>query len=111
NIERLRLIAQEAAEQTERLDVPNVLLPVKLEKWLENRGFTTLIFPDEDTAHESASTAMLGRLKDAEPGGHPAVLIGPEGGFDPAERDVLRRRPDVIRVNLGPRILRADTAA
>ncbi len=54
---------------------------------------------------------MLDGLKTAMPGDRPAILIGPEGGFDDSERDILRNRDDVIRVNLGPRILRADTAA
>ena len=111
NIERLRLIAQEAAEQTERLDVPDVLPVVKLDKWLEGDHFTGLIFPDEDTTHEADAATMLDGLKAATPGARPAILIGPEGGFDAGERDVLRARADVIRVNLGPRILRADTAA
>jgi len=111
NIERLRLIAQEAAEQTERLDVPEILPVVKLDKWLAAGGFTGLIFPDEETTHETAATTMLDGLEAAAPGDRPAILIGPEGGFDPTERDVLRGRKDVVRVNLGPRVLRADTAA
>ena len=111
NIERLRLIAQEAAEQTERLDVPDVLPVVKLDKWLEAGGFTGLVFPDEETTRETGAATMLDGLKTAMPGDRPAILIGPEGGFDATERDILRGRPDVIRVNLGPRILRADTAA
>ena len=111
NVERLRLIAQEAAEQTERLDVPQVLPVVKLDKWLDDGGFTTLIFPDEDTTREAGAASMLEGLKATTPGDRPAILIGPEGGFDDSERDVLRGRSDVIRVNLGPRILRADTAA
>jgi len=111
NIERLRLIAHEAAEQTERLDVPEVLPVVKLAAWLEAGAFTGLVFPDEETTHEKDAATMLDSLKAATPGDRPAILIGPEGGFDDSERDVLRGRPDVIRVNLGPRILRADTAA
>jgi 16S rRNA (uracil1498-N3)-methyltransferase len=111
NVDRLRLIAQEASEQTERLDVPNVLPVIKLDKWLALSDFTTLIFPDEDTTHEANKASMLDSLKSATPGAKPAILIGPEGGFDATERDGLRGRSDVIRVNLGPRILRADTAA
>ena len=111
NIERLRLIAQEAAEQTERLDAPDILPVVKLDKWLQGDHFTGLIFPDEETTHETDAPTMLDGLKAAQPGARPAILIGPEGGFDATERDVLRARADVIRVNLGPRILRADTAA
>jgi 16S rRNA (uracil1498-N3)-methyltransferase len=111
NVDRLRLIAQEAAEQTERLDVPEVLPVVKLDKWLDGGTFTGLVFPDEETTHEAGAASMLDGLKAAQPGDRPAVLIGPEGGFDATERDLLRARSDVIRVNLGPRILRADTAA
>ncbi len=110
NIDRLQLIAQEAAEQTERLDVPEILPVVKLEKWLETSAFSALIFPDEETTHETSVKPMLEALK-ADLGGQPAILIGPEGGFDAAERNALRARADVHRVNLGPRILRADTAA
>jgi 16S rRNA (uracil1498-N3)-methyltransferase len=67
NIDRLRLIAQEAAEQTERLDVPEVLQVVKLEKWLENNSFTALIFPDEATTREADAATMLDGLKAATP--------------------------------------------
>lgn len=110
NIDRLQLIAREAAEQTERLDVPEILPVVKLEKWLERAPFTALIFPDEETTHETGVKPMLEALK-SDLGPRAAILIGPEGGFDDAERDGLRARLDVYRVNLGPRILRADTAA
>ena len=54
--------------------------------------------------------AMLSRVAPG-PGGSVAVLIGPEGGFDPAEREVLRAKPFTTAISLGPRIMRADTAA
>jgi 16S rRNA (uracil1498-N3)-methyltransferase len=109
NVERLRLIAQEAAEQTERLDVPEVLHPLKLEKWLEKLPFDAVYFGDEDSTHpdDKQTRPMLEVVKP----GPAAILIGPEGGFDEVERTALRRLPNVHRVNLGPRILRADTAA
>jgi 16S rRNA (uracil1498-N3)-methyltransferase len=65
-----------------------------------------LIFCDEDSGETCPFTA-LARI---EPG-PVAVLIGPEGGFDQAERELLSAQPFVTRISLGPRILRADTAA
>lgn len=110
NVGRLQLIAQEAAEQTERLDVPQVLAPVKLEKWLHDATDMPLIYGDEDSTHAgNAIPPMLDALKDIT--GPAAILIGPEGGFDETERDTLKASPHAVAVNLGPRILRADTAA
>jgi len=116
NVGRLQLIAQEAAEQTERLDVPEVLAPVKLEAWLRQAA-DILIYGDEDSTHETAEgiggrtirpmLEVLGGMAE----GPVSILIGPEGGFDDFERNALRDRPNAHAVNLGPRILRADTAA
>lgn len=96
----------EAAEQTERLDLPQVRTPTKLDAlladWDENR---TLIFADEAGDGQPAAHA-LGKIKAPV-----AILIGPEGGFTPKERDELRAKPYCTAVSLGPRILRADTAA
>lgn len=105
NVGRLQAIATEAAEQTGRLDVPQVLEPVKLEKLLD--GWSPerrLMFCDEGGEAKPALGALDGE-------GPWAVLIGPEGGFSPEERDHLRELPFVTPVSLGPRILRADTAA
>ena len=114
NVDRLRLIAQEAAEQTERLDVPEILPPVKLEKLLVDLPYGAVFFGDEDSTHEAdkVTRPMLEALKAV--GSNPAVsaiLVGPEGGFDEVERNTLRSLANVHPVNLGPRILRADTAA
>jgi 16S rRNA (uracil1498-N3)-methyltransferase len=106
-LDRLRAIAEEAAEQTGRLDVPPIEEAVKLgallDAWPVERR---LLFCDEAGDARPAIEA----LKDA-PAGPWAVLVGPEGGFDPAERDRLRAMARVVPVTLGPRILRADTAA
>jgi 16S rRNA (uracil1498-N3)-methyltransferase len=106
-VERLSAIATEAAEQTGRLDVPEIFEPLKLDRliadWPEGRR---LLFCDE----AGDAKPILDALKDA-PTGPWAILIGPEGGFSPRERQMLRALPDVTPASLGPRILRADTAA
>jgi len=122
NIARLQAIAIEAAEQTGRLDVPQVLAPERLERvlaaWTAERS---LMFCDEAGDDPAAPWGgQAGRARPAlealraefQPQPRPwAILIGPEGGFSPAERDQLRAMTSVTPVTLGPRILRADTAA
>lgn len=107
NVSRLQAIANEAAEQTGRLDSPEVLAPVKLEKMLaEWDTGRALLFCDEAGDAAPLLEAVRGR-----PAGPWAILIGPEGGFSPAERERLRAFQDAVPAGLGPRILRADTAA
>ena len=115
---RLAAIASEAAEQTGRLDVPEIREPKRLgaviEAWEAGRR---LMFCDEagdDPAEEWGGTAgrarpALDALNGAAPGPW-ALLIGPEGGFAPEERQRLRASAFVTAATLGPRILRADTA-
>ena len=103
--DRLQAHAVEAAEQCGGTFVPEVAdlrpLAAVLEGWAPGRR---LLWADEAAAGPADSLAGL-------PGGPWAVLIGPEGGFSAAERARLRALPFVSRVSLGPRILRADTAA
>src|SRR5262245_28832012 len=107
NPERMRAHTIEAAEQCGILRLPEIHAPEKLERviagWDKARP---LVFCDEDGGEACPFTA-LARI----PPGPIAVLIGPEGGFDPAERELLSSQPFVTRISLGPRILRADTAA
>jgi 16S rRNA (uracil1498-N3)-methyltransferase len=107
NLERMRAHAVEAAEQCGILRLPEVRAPEALERviagWDRARP---LVFCDED-AEEPCPFTALARI----PPGPTGVLIGPEGGFDPAERELLSAQPFVTRISLGPRILRADTAA
>lgn len=106
NMERMRAQVIEAAEQTERLDIPAISEPQKLESLLKAwDAKRTLIFADEAGGAKPAQTE-LGSIN-----GPAAILIGPEGGFTPQERESLRAHSCVIPVSLGPRILRADTAA
>ncbi|MEM9964684.1 MAG: 16S rRNA (uracil(1498)-N(3))-methyltransferase [Asticcacaulis sp.] len=115
NVGRLQLIAQEAAEQTERLDVPLVLSPVKLESYVkELSSDDRIVYGDEDSTHETEGRQirpMTEVLSGLEASGQVIILIGPEGGFDDHERGKLRQHDQAVAVNLGPRILRADTAA
>jgi 16S rRNA (uracil1498-N3)-methyltransferase len=107
NLERMRANVIEAAEQCGVLRVPEVDAPQKLEALLESWDEARrLIVCDEVATVESPLTALA-----AVPPGPLALLIGPEGGFDPAERERLKAKPFVVPISLGPRILRADTAA
>ena len=105
--DRLQIIATEAAEQTGRLDVPDIRAPAKLDRiltdWPADRF---LLFCDETGDAKPAIEALAG-----QPIGPWAILIGPEGGFSPKERRRLRALPHAVPATLGPRILRADTAA
>jgi 16S rRNA (uracil1498-N3)-methyltransferase len=108
NLERMRANVIEAAEQCGIIALADVADPRPLEKYLAQRdGARRLIFCDEDTdtANPVAALAKLPK------GGGIDVLIGPEGGFAEDERVALLKQPSVTRLSLGPRILRADTAA
>ncbi len=133
NLDRMRANAIEAAEQCGILRIPEVLEPVKLDKALAAWDPShTLVFCDEaatvanpiealreggrpygsDPGIQSTATQMGSDPQGQTPGVvRLAVLIGPEGGFDPAERELLMRQPYTLAISLGPRIMRADTAA
>lgn len=107
NAERARANVVEAAEQCGILSVPEVVEMQRLDDvvagWDETR---TLLFCDERDDGRGAAEIL------APLAGRPlALLVGPEGGFSSAERDMLRAHPSVVPLSLGPRILRADTAA
>jgi 16S rRNA (uracil1498-N3)-methyltransferase len=105
--DRLLANAVEAAEQCGILRVPQVMEPEPLTKliagWDESR---LLIFADEAAPHASPIEALRARPK-----AKLAVLIGPEGGFEREERAALLAKPFVLPIPLGPRVMRADTAA
>jgi 16S rRNA (uracil1498-N3)-methyltransferase len=107
NTERMRANAVEAAEQCGILSVPEIAAPITLAGLIADRNSARcLVFCDEEAEVADPVTAL---------GGLPlsplAVLIGPEGGFADDERAALLKSPNVVRISLGPRILRADTAA
>ena len=107
NTERMVAIATEAAEQCERLSIPLVSEPAKLEQILSQWPQDRRLIVGAESGPAQNIGAVLGGLK----GKPAAVLIGPEGGFSPEELELLRRCPFAIMAGLGPRILRADTAA
>jgi len=109
--ERLHANAVEAAEQCERLTVPTVSDPIKLSQlladWPDGR---MIMFCDEDLSGKSAHDALSALTEDQK--NKPwAIVIGPEGGFDDKERAAIKKMPQTVVVSLGPRVLRADTAA
>lgn len=106
NLDRLAANAVEAAEQTERLSVPRIEAPLPLGRLLEEwRPERRLLVCAESGAAVPLATALRALSPPL------AVLVGPEGGFEESELDALRELPFVTAVGLGPRVLRADTAA
>lgn len=107
NVERLQARAVEAAEQCERLSVPEIRpaqpLDGLLRDWPRERALLVMAEAGEATPAAEALPAL--------PQGPAAVLVGPEGGFHNSELDAFQSLPFITRVGLGPRILRADTAA
>jgi 16S rRNA (uracil1498-N3)-methyltransferase len=107
NIERMRANAIEAAEQCGVLSIPAIDAPVKLEAVVKScENDRTVVFCDERAPASSPLEALEG-LK----GKRITALIGPEGGFSESEREGLLSRKFVCPISLGPRIMRADTAA
>ena len=102
-LDRLESIAIEAAEQCGRTRLPDIADPVPLARLLEQRDQRrTLYFADEAGGAAAA---------DAFTSGAACILIGPEGGFTDEERTLVRGAPNAVAISLGPRILRAETAA
>jgi 16S rRNA (uracil1498-N3)-methyltransferase len=112
NQSRLTVVATEAAEQSERLTVPEVLEPISLEAmrtgWPKDRHLLVCAEAGEAAPIAQALTSLT---SDVSSPNKYAVLIGPEGGFQDDELDRLKKLPFVTPVGLGPRILRAETAA
>ncbi len=105
NLERLRAHMIEAAEQCGRTALPELAEPAKLAALLEGWPAERALFFADETGGAPALEAMRARP------GPAAILIGPEGGFDQPEREAIRALPQAVGIALGPRILRADTAA
>src|SRR5271167_2755218 len=108
NLERLRANAIEACEQCGVIWAPEVAAPETLEKTLARWPPERLIVFCDEEAPQASPLDALGEVS-AENG--VGLLVGPEGGFDDDERAAILASPRVLRLSLGPRILRADTAA
>jgi 16S rRNA (uracil1498-N3)-methyltransferase len=114
NLDRMHANAVEAAEQCGILALPRIApatqLAAVLADWPSER---LLVFCDEDAESDPLAALAAVKRNTGEGAEAPslAVLVGPEGGFDAAEREQLLALPNVVRLSLGPRILRADTAA
>jgi 16S rRNA (uracil1498-N3)-methyltransferase len=108
NSERMRANVIEAAEQCGILSLAEVAEPVPLERYLGTRGAQRLLVFCDEAADVADPLQTLQAAHRAS--GGIDVLIGPEGGFAEEERALLLRQPNILRLALGPRILRADTA-
>jgi len=102
NLDRLRAIAIEAAEQCERLCVPEIRAPLHVDRLLAQWPAGRALY----VADERRTSPLLGPAT-----GPSALMVGPEGGFTDAELEAIARATQVTRVSLGSRILRAETAA
>ena len=105
NRERMRSIAIEAAEQSGRLTIPTISMPGPLDAYLAGRDGNGPLYVADEERH---GVPLARALAERGPGD---LLIGPEGGFTPQEREELSARDDIALVSLGPRVLRAETAA
>jgi 16S rRNA (uracil1498-N3)-methyltransferase len=108
NVPRLMLVAKEATEQCERLDIPKIYDPMPLEKWIDSQlkalTLSTLFVADERSASPSLAlqTLLPGNL---------GFLIGPEGGLSEDDKKAILALPSSVPICLGANILRAETAA
>lgn len=105
NLDRARAVLTEAAEQCARTALPELAAPVKLDALLTGWGLDRALFFADENGGKNAAQQF------AELGGPAALLTGPEGGFDAAERTAIRALDQARPITLGPRILRGETAA
>jgi 16S rRNA (uracil1498-N3)-methyltransferase len=105
NLERARTVTVEAAEQCARTALPELGEPVKLDALLRDWPTERTLFFADELGGEPAAKAFAAHA------GPAAILVGPEGGFDDAERNAIRALPQARPIALGPRILRGETAA
>lgn len=105
NADRARMIIAEAAEQCARTALPELAEPVRLDTLLKRWPHDRALFFADEEGGDAPSSAFPGS------GARAALLVGPEGGFDSQERELVRAQSGARAIGLGPRILRAETAA
>ncbi|MEP6827192.1 MAG: 16S rRNA (uracil(1498)-N(3))-methyltransferase, partial [Aestuariivirga sp.] len=106
NLDRMRANVVEAVEQCNQIFVPEVLEPVSLNAALRDWDSKRALIYCDETAEPGNAVAALSKLETPA-----AILVGPEGGFTVEERAMLKALPYVTAISLGPRVMRADTAA
>jgi 16S rRNA (uracil1498-N3)-methyltransferase len=105
NLERAKAVLTEAAEQCARTALPVLAEPVKLDALLKDWEPARALFFADEMGGDPAAAAFAAHV------GPAALLVGPEGGFDEAERAAVRALPQTRGITLGPRVLRGETAA
>lgn len=103
NLDKLKLAAKEAAEQSERITIPNIHDIQPYAKAIESFD-GEMIFLDESGRGESAKVALHGEFQ------NPCIIVGPEGGFTAEELNLVKSKKSCILITLGKRILRSETA-
>ena len=109
NLERFMANVKEAAEQCERLDLPTVFAPVKLEVFLKNLGNDKVLILCDESGKGKKASEVLSKVSVSSQA-EIVIFVGPEGGFSSGEFELFNATENLYRVTLGPRILRADTA-
>ncbi len=111
NVDRVTLRAIEAAEQCGRLSVPDIVEPQQLERFLETLEAESRVFWCDESGKSPAIASVLPQIRGEQCKGPWILLIGPEGGFDHTERKLFVNNSKVVGVDLGPYVLRSETAA
>ena len=109
NTARLRANANEAAEQCNRLTVPEIIEPISLKNFLSSWPLGRILLVADETGGGAPILDIIGRSGRKENTAY-TLLVGPEGGFSSEELDELSKLPFVTKIDLGPRVLRAETA-
>lgn len=111
--DRLKAQVIEASEQCERLDIPNVLEELNFRDFIQglDRDKHLVILDERGTAEPVHKVLSQLGQEDADKSKSYAIVVGPEGGFSPEEFTQLEKRANISKVSVGPRVLRADTAA
>ncbi|MCQ2914588.1 MAG: 16S rRNA (uracil(1498)-N(3))-methyltransferase [Alphaproteobacteria bacterium] len=107
NIDRLKSIVLEACEQCRRIDVPELAEPISFKDFIKKQEYGTLIHLDE-TGNGKKIDELYSKLEKSE---KISILVGPQGGFSDKEREEISKLPNTIGMDLGKRILKAETAA